>query len=256
MYQYHTSLAWNVPAASVDQLVASAGSGQYGVVYGSESGSGMPVVDDRWWDVGVVAIGARAPIEFSLGAMQGSPGWPVNGADNTPGQTTLGRIGLMPVAGVRAGVSGVYGTWMPNWFAGLLPAGGSLRDYHEWIAMSDLELARGPWELRSEGFLKGWQTLTTGTLRLGGGYAETRFGLSDGAWLAARYDAIRFGHVRTSAGVVRPWDDDVERLETGVGYRVSRDVRVKAVVQRNVLHAFAGSTEATELFALAASIRF
>jgi hypothetical protein len=37
MYQYHTSLAWNVPATSVDQLVASAGSGQYGVVYG------------RWW---------------------------------------------------------------------------------------------------------------------------------------------------------------------------------------------------------------
>jgi hypothetical protein len=156
MYQYHTSLAWNLPTTSVDQLVASAGTGQYGVVYGSDMGSGMPVVDDRWWDVGVVAIGAARPFEFSAGAIQGSPGWPVTAADDTPGQTTLGRIGVMPASGVRAGVSGAYGTWMPDWFAWQLPAGASLRDYHEWLGMTDLELARGPWELRGEGFLKGW----------------------------------------------------------------------------------------------------
>jgi hypothetical protein len=240
----------------VNQLVAAAGSGQYGVQYGPERGSGMPVVDDRWWDVGAVALGARAPFEFALGAIQGSPGWPVNGADDTPGQTTLGRIGLVPAAGVRAGVSGAYGTWMPGWFTYELPAGRSLRDYHEWLAMSDLELSRGPWELRGEGFLKGWQTLATGTLRLGGGYAEARLGLRDGAWLAARYDGLRFGHVRTGAGIVRPWDDNVDRLETGVGYRVSRDVRVKAVLQRDVTHPFAGKDEAADLFALAASIRF
>ena len=216
----------------------------------------MPVVDDRWWDTGVVALGARRPFEFALGAIQGSPGWPVNGADNTPGQTTLGRVGLAPAAGVRVGASGVYGTWMPDWFSSQVPAGRSLRDYHEWIAMSDLELSRGPVELRSEGFLKGWQTLTTGTLRLGGGYAEGRLAVRNGAWLAARYDAIRYGHVHTSAGVVRPWDDDVDRLETGVGYRVDRNVRVKAVVQRNVAHPWAGRAEASDLYALAASIRF
>jgi hypothetical protein len=256
LYQYHTSLAWNVPTASIDQLVASAGGGQYGLIYGASPAAGMPVVDVRYWDVGAVALGALRPFEFSIGAIQGSPGWPVTDPDDTPGQTTLGRVGFMPAPGLRGGVSGAWGTWLPEWFAPQLPAGGSLRDYHEWLAMTDIEASRGRWELHGEAFLKGWQTIRTGDLRLGGGYAEAKVGLSDGAWLAARYDAIRFANVRTSAGIVRPWDDDVDRLEAGAGYRVSRDVRVKAAIQRDVTHRPAQGNETVNLFALAASIRF
>jgi hypothetical protein len=256
MYQYHTSLAWNVPTTSIDQLVQSAGTGQYGVVYGGKDGFGMPVVDVRWWDVGVAAVGAMRPFEFSVGTEQGSPGWPVTNSDDTPGQTFLGRVGLMPRPGLRAGVSGAWGTWMPyDEFVGELPAGGSLRDYHEWLAMSDVELDRGRWELRGEGFLKGWQTIHTGDLRLGGGYGELRLGLSDGFWLAGRAEAMRFANVRTSAGVTRPWDDGIDRYEAGVGYRVSRDVRLKAAMQRNVEHPFGVRAETSDLFALSASIR-
>ncbi len=255
MYQYHTSLAWNVPTSSVDQLVASAGTGQYGVDYGGESGAGMPVVDDRWWDVGVAAIGSRRPFEYSLGVIQGSPGWPVTGADDTPGQTTLGRLGVVPFPGLRAGVSVAWGTWMPEWFSRQLPPGGSLRDYHESLALSDLELSRGRWELRAEGFIKGWQTLSSGTLRLRGGYAEARLGLANGAWLAARCDAIRFDDVTTSAGVTRPWDDGIDRIEVGVGYRMSRDVRIKAAAQRDLIHPFGAGAETSDLYALGVSIR-
>jgi hypothetical protein len=67
---------------------------------------------------------------------------------------------------------------------------------------------------------------------------------------------LRFGQVTTSAGLVRPWDDDVERLEAGGGYRVSRDVRVKAVMQRNVRHPYGAKADVEDLFALATSIRF
>jgi hypothetical protein len=255
MYEYHTSLAWNVAAASVDQLVSAAGQGQYGVNYGGNPGAGMPVVDDRWWDVGVVALGSQRPIEYSIGTIQGSPGWPVTGADNTPGQTFLGRLGIMPAAEIRAGVSGVYGTWMPEWFRFRLPPGGSLRDYHESIGMADLEIARGPWELRSEGFLKEWQTITTGKLRLHGGYAEARAAFGDGAWLAARYDMMRFSDVTTSLGVTRPWDDGIDRIEAGAGFRVNRDWRLKATFQRNVLHPFQADDKTADLYALAASIK-
>ena len=256
MYQYHTSLAWNMPTTSIDQLVASAGTGQYGLTYDGSPGAGMPVVDVRYWDVGVVALGSRRPFEYAVGTTQGSPGWPVTNLDTSPGQTLLGRVGLMPAPGVRAGVSGAWGTWTPEWFAWQLPAGGSLRDYHEWLAMSDLELSRGGLELRGEGYLKGWQTIRTGELRLGGGYAETRVAIPGGAWLAARWETMRFSDVRTSAGVTRPWDDDIERLETGMGYRVSRDVRIKGALQRNVKHGFAENAEVANLFALSASIQF
>ena len=257
MYQYHTDLPWAVPTASVDALVANAGMGQTDVAYGTGAAStGMAVVDDRWWDVGVVAIGSQRPFEYAIGETQGTPGWPLDGSDETPGSTTLGRLGLAPVAGVRVGVSGAYGTWMPDWFARTLPAGGSLRDYHESLGMADLELERGPWELRGEGFLKAWQTIHAGTLRLNGGYGEARLGLGEGYWIAGRYDVLRFDDVTTSAGVTRPWDDGVDRLELGGGYRVSRDVRLKASFQRDVRHPFQAKDLPVDLFALATSIRF
>jgi len=254
MEQYHTSLAWNVPVASVDALVAAAGKGPSGVGYASGV-TGMPVLDDRWWDVGAVVLGSQRPFEYALGVTQGSPGWPVGGEDVTPGQTVLGRFGLAPVAGLRAGVSGSWGTWMPEWFAASLPDGGSTRDYHEGLGMADLELSRGPWELHSEGFLKTWDTQNAGTLHVRGGYAEARLGIGAGAWLAARYGVMRFGDVTTSAGVTRPWDDGVDRLEAGVGYRVSHDVRVKAAFQRDVTHPWAADAQASDLVALTASIR-
>jgi hypothetical protein len=213
-------------------------------------------VDDRWWDVGVVALGARRPFEYALGVLQGTPGWPVNGTDVTPGQTTLGRIGVEPLAGVRAGVSGSWGNWMPSWFASGLPGGHSLRDYHEWIAMGDLELERGRWEARGEGFLKGWETMSTGTLRVRGGYAEARVALLAGGWLAARAEVMRFSDVTGSAGIARPWDDGVDRVEAGGGYRVSRDVQLKASFQRDVRRPFAERADVADLLALAASIRF
>ena len=256
MYQYHSALAWDVPASSVDQLLANAGAGQYGLSYDGTSGSGMPVVDDRWWDVGVVALGAQRPLEYALGVLQGSPGWPVNGTDVTPGQTTLGRLGIVPVAGVRAGVSGAWGNWMPSWFADALPAGRSLREYHEWTALADLELERGRWELRGEGFLKGWETLRTGTLCVRGGYAEGRVALLAGGWLAARAEVMRFADVTGSAGITQPWDDGVDRIEAGGGYRLSRDVQLKATLQRDVTRPFRAPARNADLLALAASIRF
>jgi len=257
MYQYHTDLPWAVSAPSVDAVVANAGNGQSGIAYGANSaGMGMPIVDDRWWDVGAVALGSQRPFEYAFGVTQGTPGWPVTGQDETPGNTMLGRLGLAPVAGLRFGVSGAYGTWMPMWFKYALPAGDDLREYHEQLGMADLELERGPWELRGEGFVKAWQTIAAGTLRVNGGYGELRLGLGDGYWLAGRYDAMRFGDVTTSTGVTRPWDDDVDRMEVGGGYRLSRDVRLKASFQRDVLRPYQAPQDPDDLFALAMSIRF
>jgi hypothetical protein len=254
MYQYHTSLAWNALAADADELVASAGAGQAGLDY-ADGVTGMPVVDDRWWDVGAVVLGSQRPFEYAFGVLQGSPGWPVTTVDDTPGQTLLGRIGLLPSPGVRVGASAAWGTWMPDWFSFRLPPGKSPRDYHEGLAMGDLELSRGPWELRSEAFLKQWETSTAGTLHLHGGYAEGRLGVGDGGWLAARYDVLRFADVTTSAGVRRPWDDAVDRLEACAGYRVSRDLRLKAAFQRDILHPFGAKDVTRDLYALSASIR-
>ncbi len=253
MYQWHTGLVWNVPQLNVDAVVAQAGHGQLAPDAGKMY---LPVVDDRWWDAGAVALGSFRPLEFSLGVVQGSPSWPSPGSDQTPGQTVLGRVGLVPVPGIRLGVSGADGTWMPEWYSVLLPAGESLRDYRETSVMADLELARGPFELRGEGIHRRWETIGAGNLEVNSGYGEARWSLADGAWLAVRGDAMHFSDVTTSSLVTRPWDDNLERWEGVIGYRVTRDVRLKLGAQRTIRHPYAAASVTDDFLTAALSIRF
>ena len=253
IYQYRTSLRWDVPALSVDEQVAKAGTGQF---LNDADHPYLPVVDERWWDVGAVIVGSQRPLEFSLGVVQGSPGWPSPGPDNTPGATTLGRLGLVPMPGVRLGVSGADGTWMPSWYAMVLPPGKDVRDYHETTVMVDAEFMRGPFELRGEGVRRRWETALTGTLDVDGGYAEARWLLPNGAWLAARGEALRYSDVTTSAAVTRAWDDDVDRYEAVAGYRVTESVRVKLAFQRTRRYPFASERLQDDLLASSLSVRF
>ena len=253
IYQYRTSLAWGFPAMSVDAQVAKAGTGQF---LNDADHPYLPIVDERWWDVGAVIVGSQRPLEFSLGVVQGSPGWPSPGPDNTPGNTYLGRLGLVPTPGIRLGVSGADGTWMPAWYATVLRPGEAVRDYHETTVMADAELLHGPFELRGEGVRRRWETVFTGTLEVNGGYAEARWTLPDGAWLAARGETLRYSDVATSAAVTRPWDDDVDRYEGVLGYRVTQDVRAKLAFQRTRRHPFGVEALVDDLVAGSLSIRF
>ena len=251
MYQWRTGLLWNRPTVNTDSLVAVAGRGQL-----SPRSLYLPVIDERWWDTGAVLIGSQAPFEYAVGVVQGSPSWPAPGADNTPGLTILGRAGFVPMAGVRLGVSGADGTWMPHSFERTLPAGHHLRDYHESSLMADAEFARGPFELRGEGIRRRWETTTTGDLDVTSGYVEGRWTLDDGAWLALRADAMRISDVTPTNGIARPWDDPVDRFEGVIGYRVSQDVRLKLGVQRTVRHPWRAAHLTTDLLLAGLGIKF
>ena len=254
MYQYRTSLEWDKPALTVDEQVAKAGTGQF--LNDTKNSPYLPLVDERWWDMGAVLIGSQRPLEFSLGVVQDSPGWQSPGPDNTPGATMLGRVGLVPAPGLRLGISGADGTWLSALFAIVLPAGKELRDYHETTLMVDAEVERGPFELRGEGVDRRWQTILTGNLDVKGGYAEGRWAFPNGAWLAGRIEAMRYGDVTTSALVTRPWDDDIDRWEATLGYRVTRDVHAKLGFQRTRRYPFGAERLQDDLAAASLSIRF
>ncbi len=253
MYQYHTALQWDVAQLGVDDVVAAAGAGQLSL---DGSKKYLPLIDERWWDTGAVALGSIRPLEFSLGVVQGSPSWPSPGNDDTPGQTVLGRVGLVPAPGIRLGVSGADGTWMPAWYSVLLPAGASLRDYRETTLMADAELAQGAFEIRGEAVRRRWQTITAGDLDVNGGYGEARWSLSNGAWLAVRGEALRFSDVTTSTLATRPWDDGLQRWEGVMGYRVTRDVRLKLGAQRTLRQPFGLARVRNDFLSAGISLRF
>jgi hypothetical protein len=131
-----------------------------------------------------------------------------------------------------------------------------VRDYHETTVMVDAEYLRGPFELRGEGVHRRWETVLTGTLDVDGGYAEVRWSLPNGAWVAARGEALRYSDVTTSTAVTRAWDDDIDRWEAVTGYRVTESVRVKLALQRTRRYPFAAERQQDDLVAGSLSIRF
>jgi len=192
----------------------------------------MPVVWESWWDVGVMAVGSARPFEGALGVTQGTPGWGEPAEDGNSGKTVLGRVGLTPLPSVRLGVSGALGPYLVDALADSLPAGKHVNDYDQRLAMVDAEFQLGHVEARGEGYRNVWQTPRAGDLRVSGYYVEGKYTLPDGLYAAARWEIQRFSKVDGGLGTGVPWHADQDRIEAGLGYRVSRGVIVKADWQR------------------------
>lgn len=255
LYQHHTSLVWFMAPPSADALLASAGTGQAGVAYLGGAVRGMPAVDDSWWDTGIMANGSLQPLEFSLGLTTGTPGWGNGGEDENRGKTTLGRIGLAPTPWLRVGASGAYGPYLVQGTSTPMPPNRRPEDYHQQIVMGDLEVLQGHAELRAEALANTWETPNLGNLKVRGGYLEGKFTLTAGLWAAARWDALRFSDIVGSAGVPQTWDQDQDRIETGLGLRWDRNVIVKSVFQRNFMHGPTTESRA-DLYALQLTVVF
>lgn len=255
LYQHHTSLRWDDTPLSTGALLDAAGQGWNGADYGGGPGApGMPIVDDYGWDFGLVALGSAAPAEFAIGVTNSAPGWASPGTDANDGQCVLGRFGLVPTAGVRLGVSAAHGAYLGDWTRWAMAPGKTEADYAQTLFMGDLSFERGHVELRGEGFANAWQTPHAGTLRATGGYAEGRYAFDNGVWCAVRADAMRFGDV-TAGARTRAWDDDVDRLDAGLGYRIARGAALKAGWQRTRLHQ-ADGVQSFDLFVSQLSLEF
>jgi hypothetical protein len=232
MYQYHTSLVWYETPDNADQLISSAGLGQYGVNYeGYAMSKGMATIDDSFWDVGFTIAGSERPLEYAIGMIAGTPGWASTSQDENSGKTVLGRLGLAPAPWIRFGASGAYGPYMHESLNPKLPTGRNADDYHQTLAMADFELQAGHLEVHAEGAHNIWQTPFVGDLKTDGGYVELKYSLPFGTFIAGRADALRFGEVTDSLGVKRTWDANVTRGEAGLGYRFDRHVQGKVVYQ-------------------------
>jgi hypothetical protein len=258
MYQYHSTLLWYDLPADADQLLALAGTGQYGVGYAFPGGArGMAVVDDSYWDVGAVLTGSARPFEFAAGAVSGVPGWGTTSIDDNAGKCVLGRLGLAPAPILRIGVSGAYGPYLQESLDPALPAGKDANDYHQRLVMADASLEFGHVTLIAEAFTNTWENPTLGDLDVEGGYAEAKVTLAAGFHAAGRVDALRFSDIVDSGGFARTWDRDIDRIEAGLGYRFDRNVLAKLVWQGNTWRAHgAAPADTHDLVGGQVSVRF
>lgn len=236
MYQYHTGLGWYALPSDVSGLLAvTDGGDEYGG--NARYAGGMPVLWESWWDVGIVALGSVRPLEASFGVVSGAPGWATAGEEENSGKSWLGRVGLTPGPALRVGVSGSLGPYLNDFSNLFVPPGKTVNDYDQELVMADAELQFGHAELRGEAFRNVWETPTVGNLRVSGYYVEGKYTLAAGLYAAGRYDILRFSKVVDAGGNPRPWHQDVDRAELGLGYRLNRALLAKAVYQRFTRHA-------------------
>ncbi len=230
LYQFHTGLTWYALPINGASLARTSAYGD-GYSHSAYYAGGMPVVWESWWDAGIMAVGSARPVEGAFGVVQGTPGWGEPGEDGNNGKTVLGRIGLCPVPALRVGVSGALGPYLDDTVADSLPPGRTVGNYDQRLAMADAEFQLGHVELRGEGYRNVWQTPRLGDLRVSGYYVEGKYTLPGGWYAAGRWEIQRYSEVDAGTGLV-PWHADQDRLEVGLGYRVSRGVIAKTAYQR------------------------
>ena len=237
-YQYLTTLRSNaVPPGAADVLRVR-GNGWlvgYGDSWSYESG--LPLVAGRRWDAGVQARAGGESLQFSAALTQGTLGRPRVEDDNA-GKQVSARVYWHPTAGVSLGVSGARGEYLDRAAQAALPPAARERTFRQQAAGVDAEYARGHWAVRGEAVWSAWdaaaltEPLLGDTLTARSVMVEARYTLWAGVQVAARLDHLDFGDVQGPDGPAS-WEAPVRRLEAGVAYALTRQVRVKVAYQRN-----------------------
>ncbi|MFT5369090.1 MAG: hypothetical protein ACI8V2_004064 [Candidatus Latescibacterota bacterium] len=245
MYHYFTSLRSNQLPADNDDLLKSRGQG-YASVFTSFSGGGsankfdgLPIIYDVCWDTGIRAFGSMWRLEYSLALTQGTLSDPQNsGGDNNEGKQIISRISLIPATGLFIGSSYARGAYLDAAVASVLPTGRTPEDFVQEAIGFDLSYEVRHLKLIGEAVFNTWQMPNIvdsqnnpKNLTLLGWYVEGRYAFLPGLYGAFRFDQLKFDTIENSTGQSLTWDDDIWRIEAGLGYQFWDGVLGKIIVQ-------------------------
>lgn len=184
-------------------------------------------------------------LSYALALTKGTLANPT--AKDNDGAQLVGRLGLQPAMGLKLGLSGAYGLYMNDGIerARDFPTGQTAESFNRIIFGVDLEYTRGLIELYAEAVRNEWEVpnLEENSLGSTGGYIEGRYTFYPGAYWALRYGRLGFDKIAAGQGGKEPWDYTVQRVETGLGYYLDRNVRLKLVTQLNFKEDFPGKKE-------------
>lgn len=239
-YQYLTSLRPDALPATVDDLLRMRGRGwQPSFPIGSKAiTTGVPVVATSRWDTGVEANWRHGALEMAGAVTLGAPATPVV-KDPSDGLQYSGRVGAQLPGAITLGVSAARGAWINRSVLNLYPQ--DQRDRNkETVVGVDAEAGVGPWLVRAEWIHASFTLpfLTTPApdhLSTDSGFAEARYRFRPRWQVAGRVEHLGFSNVTGTLnnGLPTSWDAPVERVEGVLGFRVLRNLELRAGYQYN-----------------------
>ncbi len=228
IYQYFSAVQGaSVPRDNADQL-AQRGDDIF-------PGRGLPTLYDACWNTGAQLFGLAGKLSYALALTKGAVSNPA--ATDNDGVQVVGRLGVQPTMGLKLGLSFALAPYLNKAVerSAAFPAGRSAEDYLQRLVGFDFEYAAGHFTIFAEAVRNEWQVpnLTVDALGNTGGYIEGKYELGPGLYYALRYGFMEYDALDDGAGGRQDWDYGVRRLETGLGYYLSHQVRLKAQLQLN-----------------------
>jgi len=238
-FQYLTDLREDAVPARAEELVAQRGRGwlvQY-PIGSTYAGPGLPLVSGERWDTGVeLRLGDR-PWSLALALTQGTLSNPLVHDDNG-GKQVSARLAWAPSPAVSVGFSGAGGNFLSREVQDVLSDPARAATYRQEALGIDLEWAVGYWILRAEAVWSRWNLPAIDATRIEdpldalGAYAEVRYKLRPGLYLAGRAERLAFSEIPSTIGL-QTWDAPVTRVEAGAGWNPRRHLLLKASWQHN-----------------------
>jgi hypothetical protein len=241
-YQYLLSLRPDALPASADDLIRMRGRGwEPSFPIGATTvAPGVPIVSAFGWDTGAEAHWRAGRIDLAGALTRGSAAVPVIGRDVDSGLTWSGRAAIDGPAGLTVGVSGSRGPWIQSATLALLPDPLRGDDTQTLLGM-DVEYGWGRWLVRGEELRSVFEVPLEDAaspdthLRVWSGYLETRYRLLPRWQVAARLEHLTFSDIEgtLNGGAPTSWEAPVKRVSADLGYRVERQVELRAGWQMN-----------------------
>lgn len=236
-YYYKSTLPYRQMPVDLDDLVSHKGEGQLGVNYADGSDdrgvpwATAPILYENCWNNGIYLRGKQGPIEFALGATVGAPSSPWRKSDLNDDISPHAKLGWAPMEELILHVSWARGAYLYNDVDPYLPAGKSVNDYKQELWGFSAQVSRGRFIVNGEIFFNQYDTpLRDEGLRNQSYYVEGLSKLWAGSYFALRFDDIRFEEVETTTETTS-WDQNIQRIEAGFGYAVTRRLKLKAGAQ-------------------------
>lgn len=199
----------------------------------TRSNGGLPVIYDGCWNTGAEFYGSAGKLDYSVGVLTGSVSYMTIQDQTGSVQPTL-HLAYNFSPGLRLGGSAYYGPYLyKNGYNDSLPTGTDYADFINAGAGYELYLAHRMLEVHSEGFFSYWEHPYLPRLDVLSGYAEGKYTVMAGWYVAGRFDWFLPADVTNAAGETKGWDYDVLRYEVGLGYKPNRATVMKLVGQFN-----------------------
>jgi hypothetical protein len=230
VYHYRTLVRVKIPKDNADQLSLIGQTVDY-------KKRGLPILYDACWNTGIKFFGSVSIFEYNFAIIKGALSDPK--ADNKGAQAIM-RLVVNPLTGIKMGVFGGYGPYISTGAEedANFPKKKSVEDFNQLLYGIDFEYSFSFFEFYLEALRNEWDVPNIKEKKLGvmSGYIEGRYRIMPQLYYAIRYEQMIFDKIQKGNGSTSKteWDYGIKRIETGFGFDIVKNVRIKLVGQINL----------------------